>query len=77
MTSAVRYAISDEILLFLIILKKLGKELFINYLNEKFSWMAELPQLDTVVGINKSAIKPYHSQSFHNSLQVRVEARKV
>ena len=41
-SAAVRFAVSDEILLFLTILKKLGKELFINYLKGKFDWVEEL-----------------------------------
>jgi hypothetical protein len=37
---AVRFALSDEILLFFTILKKIGKELFLNYLKDKFQWAA-------------------------------------
>ena len=77
MSSAVRYAISDEILLFIVIIKKLGKDLFISYLFEKFSWTSEIPQSGSIVGINKSSIKPFMNMAFNNSLQVKIEARKV
>lgn len=29
------------------------------------------------VGINKSSVKPFHSQAFQNPHQIRVEARKM
>ena len=37
---AVRFAVSDEFLLFFTIVKKLGKDLFLNFLKEKFDWAA-------------------------------------
>ena len=37
-SAAVRFALSDEILLFFTILKKIGKDLFLDYLKDKFDW---------------------------------------
>jgi len=76
MNSAVRFAIVDEKSLFLIILKKLGKELFINYLSEKFGWVSDTIKNNTVVGINKLTFKPFFNQPFNNSLKIKVDAGK-
>lgn len=42
MSNAVRFALNDEILLFMVHLKKIGRELFMNYLYEKFDWISNL-----------------------------------
>ncbi len=76
MTSAVRYAIADEISTFILILKKLGKELFISYLSEKFNWLAEVTKNNNSLGISKSALKPYYNQLFGNSMKIRIDSSK-
>ena len=67
MTSAVRYAIHDEIMMFMVILKKIGKYLFINYINDKFDWIAEINKEKTAIGLSKKTIHPFHNKHINNS----------
>lgn len=62
MIPSVRFALCDEILLFLVIIRKLGKDLFINYLANKFDWMPLLiKKIDDnpMIGIAKDLVKPF------------------
>jgi hypothetical protein len=74
-TSAIRFAINDEISLFIVTLTKLGKHLFLSYLYEKFQWVNEL-KTTTIHGVSKSTIKPYNNHNFGNSHRIRIEAGK-
>ena len=62
MTPSVQFAICDEILLFLTIIKKLGKDLFINYLANKFDWLPALVNKlndNPIIGVAKDLVKPF------------------
>lgn len=78
MSSAVRFALLDEISLFFVVLRKLGKELFISYLAEKFGWVAEtIKNNSSVMGINKAMFKPFFNMGLGNSLKIKVDAGKT
>lgn len=65
-------------MLFFIVLRKLGKELFISYLGEKFGWVADAIKNNTnVIGMNKGMFKPFFNMTFGNSLKIKVDAGKI
>jgi hypothetical protein len=71
MTNVIRYAINDELTLFLATLTKLGKSLFLSNLTEKFQWMADLNS-NATQGVNKDILRPFCSQTFGSGQQVKV-----
>jgi hypothetical protein len=62
----VRFALSDEFLLFFKIIKKLGHTKFIKFLMEKHQWIEQLlKKVDplAIIGHPKDTLSPFHSLS--------------
>jgi len=63
-TEAVRFALSDELILFFRVIKKLGHSKFIEFLKQKYEFIDELHKKtdsNGVIGYPKDALNVFHS----------------
>lgn len=73
LSEAVRFALSDQFVLFFKVIRKIGHTKFIEYLRQKFPFIEELHQkLDTsaIVGYPKDSLNAFHSFPIMESIFV-------
>ena len=71
MSTAVRFALVDEILLFLEILHKLGHVLFLDYLENKFDWIKDIKKQaksTCIIGHPLDAVRAFPSHLYFSRM---------